>query len=290
MINRLFIFGIGYSALELAKYLLLNGWDVGGSCRNQKKCNQMIDVGIDAKVFDRDNPLVHPQDILSGYSHILTTVPPDDTGDPVFDIHANHLNKISSLKWFGYISTTSVYGNHAGNWVDEESLVKPSGERGKKRLLAENNWHSLMSTSFPVHIFRVSGIYGPNRNPFKKILAGNAYRVDNPNHLFSRIHVRDFSQVLYLSMLSPNPGRIYNVCDNEPATSSDVIEYAARLLGVDPPPLSALDDIEMSEMAKSFYSDSKKIRNNRIKDELGIVLKFPNYREGLDSILEEIEN
>ena len=194
----------------------------------------------------------------------------------------NSLLEREGLRWVGYLSTTGVYGDHGGAWVDESTPVNPSTERGKTRVRMERAWRSGL---LPMHVFRLAGIYGPGRGPFKKVLAGTARRVIKPDQVFSRIHVDDAARVLKASMERPDPGAIYNVCDDLPAPPEEVIAHAAELLGVPVPPAIPFDEAEMSPMARSFYADSKRVSNRKIKAELGVKLEYPDYRSGLAALL-----
>ncbi|MFK7751450.1 MAG: SDR family NAD(P)-dependent oxidoreductase, partial [Sedimentitalea sp.] len=182
-------------------------------------------------------------------------------------------------------STTGVYGDHGGGWVDETTPLTPSTRRGKWRVVAEADWQSI--PDLPLHIFRLAGIYGPGRGPFAKVRAGTARRVIKPGQVFSRIHVDDIAQVLAASIARPNPGAIYNLCDNDPAPPQDVIAHAATLLGLPLPPEVDFDTADMTPMARSFYAESKRVRNDRIKTELGVTLRHPDYRAGLAALLAE---
>jgi len=188
------------------------------------------------------------------------------------------------LDWVGYLSTTGVYGNHDGGWVDEDTPLTPSTKRGQWRKQAEEDWQSI--PGLPLHIFRLAGIYGPGRGPFAKLRNGTARRVIKDNQVFSRIHVDDIAQVLAASIAAPNPGAIYNLCDDDPAPPQDVIAYAAELLNMPIPPAVPFDQADLSPMARSFYGDSKRVRNDRMKSELGITLKYPTYRAALAAMLE----
>ncbi len=188
----------------------------------------------------------------------------------------------------GYLSTTGVYGDRDGGWVDEEAPLEPTGARGRKRVAAEAAWLALRRDhGVPVHLFRLAGIYGPGRNALATVQAGRAKRIDKPGQVFSRIHVDDIATVLEASMARPNPGRAYNVCDDEPAPPAEVIAHACDLLGVAPPPLVPFEQAELSAMARSFYRDNKRVSNRRIKQELGVKLAYPGYKAGLAALLRE---
>jgi len=207
-------------------------------------------------------------------------------GDPVFDSHRDDITAIPNLAWLGYLSTTGVYGDRGGGWVDETSELQPTGERGARRVAAEMAWLGLCrDRDVPVHVFRLAGIYGPGRCPFDALRAGTARRIDKPGQVFSRVHVDDLATVLRASMAQPRPGAVYNVCDDEPASPAEIIAHAAALLGLPPPPLVPFEAAELSPMARSFYADNKCVSNALIKQELGVRLRYPSYRDGLPAIL-----
>lgn len=281
---KLFCFGIGYSALHLIADLMLeDDWTFAGTCRTEDKCVRAREAGIDAVAFERGSPIKSIAAALQGVTHLLLSVPPDDVGDPVLDEHAADLAVLApQLRWAGYLSTTGVYGDRGGGWVDESGALMPANARGWRRVTAEAGWFTLHQESgLPLHIFRLAGIYGPGRSPLDQLRAGTAHRIDKPGQYFSRIHVEDLARVLMASMRRPNPGRVYNVCDDEPAHPADVVAHAAKLLGMEPPPLVPFATAQLSEMARSFYAENKRVQNHRIKDELSVVLRYPTYREGL---------
>lgn len=281
---RLYIFGIGYTGEALARAALAGGWQVAGTSRSASKCAALRARGIAAVPFDRTQAL--DEDALAGTTHLLSSVPPDETGDPVLDQAGAALARLGRLSWQGYLSTTGVYGDRAGGWVDENSDLRPAGERGRRRVAAEQGWLDLgRRTGTPTHLFRLPGIYGPGRSPLDDLKAGTARRIDKPGQVFSRIHVDDLVRVLQASMAKPDPGAAYNVTDDEAAPSSEVVEFAAGLLGVEPPPLIPFGEAKLSPMAASFYAESKRVRNDRIKQELGVTLSYPTYREGLRAII-----
>ena len=280
---RLFCFGLGYSALALARLVAAEGWAVSGTCRSTEAAAALHRLGFSAELFDRGHPL--PADALRGVTHVLVSVPPDDAGDPVLDRHADDLAQ-PGLCWLGYLSTTGVYGDRAGGWVDESAAPAPTGERGRRRVLAETGWLDLWRRrAAPAHIFRLAAIYGPGRSPFAALRAGAAKRIDKPGQVFSRVHVEDLARVLRASMARPRPGAVYNVCDDDPAAPETVVAYAAKLLGIAAPPLVAFDQAGLSTMARSFYDDNKRVRNALIKRELDVGLRYPDYRAGLAAIL-----
>ena len=268
--------GHGYSAQALSRRLIPLGWRVIGTTRTQDKATALAAMGVE--------PLIWPGDILAAVSqatHLLTSVAPDAAGDPVVRELGPQI-AAAGLSWVGYLSTTAVYGHHNGDWVDEGTALTPSTARGAARVRAEGEWAAL---GLPLHIFRLAGIYGPGRGPFEKVRDGTARRIFKPGQVFSRIHVEDIAAVLEASLARPNPGTIYNVCDNDPASPEDVLSLAATLLGLPEPPMVAYEDADMSPMARSFYAENKRVRNDRIKRELGVQLQFPTYREGLAGLL-----
>jgi nucleoside-diphosphate-sugar epimerase len=283
--GRLFCFGFGFCARQLAERLLPQGWTVAGTARAPAEAAP-AGPAIPRHAFAREHPLPAPAALLAGTTHLLVSIPPDDSGDAVLDKHAGDLAALPDLRWVGYLSTTGVYGDRAGGWVDEADALRPTGERGRRRVAAEDAWRALgRRTGIAVHCFRLAGIYGPGRSALDTLRAGRAQRIDKPGQVFSRIHVADVAATLVASMARPNPGAAYNVCDDDPAPPADVIAYAAELLGVAPPPLVPFETAALSPMARSFYDDNKRVSNRRIKEELGVRLTYPSYRQGLVALL-----
>ena len=275
--STLLSLGHGYSARALARCLVPQGWRVIGTTRNPKKAEAYRAEGVE--------PLMWPGDLwaaLAEATHILCSAAPDAQGDPF--LRAVPGIAQSKAQWVGYLSTTGVYGDHDGGWVDETTPLTPQSDRGRQRVLAEGQWKA---TGLPVHVFRLAGIYGPGRGPFEKVRDGTARRIIKPRQVFSRIHVDDIAQVLEASIRHPNPGAAYNVCDDNPCPPEEVIGYAARLLGLPEPPAVPFDEVEptMTPMARGFYNESKKVRNDRIKAELGVKLLYPDYPQGLAALL-----
>jgi nucleoside-diphosphate-sugar epimerase len=285
--RHLFCFGYGYSARALARRLLDEGWAVSGTCRSDEKHAPETADGIRLFPFDRERPLSDARAALDGVTAVLSSIPPDGMGDPVLDRHGGALAAARGLRWIGYLSTTGVYGDTGGAPVDETAPLRPTSERGRRRVEAERRWLDLFDRhGRPVHVFRLAGIYGPGRSAVEQVLRGEKRRIDKPGHLFSRIHVDDIAAVLRASIGRPDPGRLYNVCDDEPAAPADVVAYACRLLGVATPPPVPFERAAsgLSPMALSFWRDNRRVDNARIKRELGIALRYPNYRDGLAAI------
>ena len=272
--KTLLVLGHGYSATALAHRLIPLGWSVIGTTRTRAEALRADGVA----------PLIWPGDLtpaLACATHILASAAPDAGGDPFLQAAGAQI-AAARPEWVGYLSTTAVYGDHQGAWVDEDTALTPQSSRAVQRVLAEGQW---LQTGLPVHIFRLAGIYGPGRGPFEKLRNGTARRILKPGQVFSRIHVEDIAATLMASIAHPNPGRIYNVCDDEPAPPEGILSYAAQLLGLPEPPAIDFDTAEMTPMARSFYGESKRVRNDRIKRELGVQLAYPGYRQALQAIL-----
>jgi nucleoside-diphosphate-sugar epimerase len=287
-VKRLFCFGLGYSARKLAISLMKEGWSVEGTCRSESKQAELFKIGIDAKIFDGSKPIDDAGVSLARASHVLSSVPPSREGDEagksdsVFDLHSKFFRTTQRLQWVGYLSTTGVYGDAGGRSVDEFSPINPSSERSQNRVAAEASWLSMGA-----HIFRLAGIYGPGRNVLDKARDGSARRVEKPGHKFSRIYVDDITTTVRASIDRPNPGAIYNVCDDEAASPAEVSRFAYEILGLEPPLVIPFKEAAktMSPMGLSFWQDNRLVDNSRIKEELGVNLACPNYRVGLRAIL-----
>jgi nucleoside-diphosphate-sugar epimerase len=281
--NTLLSFGHGYSAQALARRLVPRGWRVIGTTRRSDKARALAGDGVEGLVWPAEGDIAGA---IATATHILISAAPDAAGDPVLrDLRDAIAARAPHLAWAGYLSTTGVYGDAAGDWVDEDSPLTPATERGRARVAAEVEWAAI--DGLPLHVFRLAGIYGPGRGPFEKVRQGTARRIIKPGQVFSRIHVEDIAQVLDASIARPNPGQVYNLCDDDPAPPEDVIAHAARLLGLPVPPAEDFDGAEMTPMARSFYAESKKVRNDRIKTELGVRLIYPDYKAGLAALLAE---
>ena len=278
-------FGHGYSARALAARLIPRGWRVIGTTRSAGKTETLRAEGVEPLIWPGEDP----EPALRQATHLLSSVAPGAEGDPVLAAcGAAIAARAPALGWAGYLSTTGVYGDREGGWVDEDAPLDPATERGRRRVAAEAAWQRLAAESgLPLHIFRLAGIYGPGRGPFAKVQAGDARRIVKPGQVFSRIHVDDIARVLEASIDRPRPGAVYNVCDDEAAPPQDVLAHAANLLGLPPPPEVAFEDAELSPMARSFYAESKRVSNRRMREELGVAPLYPTYREGLAALLED---
>ncbi|WP_374443082.1 SDR family oxidoreductase [Stella sp.] len=282
MTPRFFCFGLGYVGAAVASALAAAGWAAAGTVRASAPA---LPGAVAVLRFSADMPL--DPAALAGTTHLLSTVAPEGGRDPVLAALAAPIRALPGLRWVGYLSSTGVYGDHDGGWVDEETPPRPSGARGRHRLMAEEAWRDLWRHhGLPVHVFRVAGIYGPGRSAVDLVRAGTARRIVKPGQYFSRIHRDDIVAVLRASMAHPRPGAVYNLADDLPAAPEAVVAHAARLLGVAPPPAEPFAAVaeSLSPMARSFYADNRRIANGRIKRELGVRLLYPTYREGLAAI------
>lgn len=274
------VLGHGYSAGFLTPLLRAEGWQVSGTTRGNPA--RVAAAGAEPLLWPGDDAAVRAA--IAEADAILVSVGPDQGADPVLAAFGAAIAR-ARPGWLGYLSTTGVYGDQAGGWVDETAACDPSTRRGRERLAAEQGWQALAAAhGLPLHIFRLAGIYGPGRGPFAKLLAGTARRIVKPGQIFSRVHAEDIAQVLLASIKAPCPGAIYNVCDDDPAPPEAVIGHAAELLGLPLPPAEDFATAEMTPMARSFYAESKRVANDRIKRELGVTLRHPDYRAGLAAL------
>lgn len=286
----MFFFGLGYTAERLAARLLSVGWLVSGTVREPEKREALEKRGIDAYLFGPDRPLESPDRALESVTHLVSSIPPAEAGDPALLAHGEAIRAVETLRWIGYLSTPAVYGDRQGGVARESDTPNPGSSRGHRRLAAEQAWTEAFDGVAPVQIFRLSGIYGPGtRNAIAQVKAGSARIIDKPGQVFNRIHVDDIGSILLASMACPRPGGIYNVADNEACASGDIIRHACALLGVEPPKPIPFDSAELSPMARSFYSECKRLDTTRLVEELNVRLAYPTYREGLAAILTELE-
>jgi len=282
MTRRLFIFGLGFSGLEIARAARAQGWTVAGTCTTADKAARLAAEGIDAQLFDGTQPL--RDGAAADGAHVLCTIAPGTTGDPAIGHCARLLRR---ARWLGYLSTTGVYGDHDGGWVDEETPARPSLPRSVARLAAERAWQATaLEAGLAIDIFRLPGIYGPGRSTLDQVRAGTARRIDKPGQVFSRIHVADIAGTVLAALARPHEAGIYNVADDLPAPTGEVVAFACELLGKPVPPAIPWAEIEptLSAMARSFYAENRRVRNDRIKTALGVSLRYPTYREGLSAI------
>lgn len=280
---KILFFGFGYSAKTLLPNLTQAGFTAAGTSRTPSTAKLMNDSSIHLLNFESKNI----EKYLSQCTHLLISIPPPQSGhDIVLLNYADLIVKTApGIKWIGYLSSTGVYGDHNGEWVDEHSTCHPTGDTAIHRLTAEREWMAFaVKHQLPLHIFRLAGIYGPGRNAFARILNSKKYSIYKDRHVFSRIHVEDIANVLKASIDSPQPLSIYNVADDEPAPAHLVDEYAASLLGIAPLPLVDVNNATLSSMEREFYASNRRVSNKKIKLELGITLRYPTYREGLKKI------
>ncbi|WP_262693482.1 SDR family oxidoreductase [Kordiimonas aquimaris] len=281
---HLLVLGPGYSAAPLMDRTQRAGWRVSATWRRQERAAELEDSGIKPvaltkEAFAKDGP-------LSSVTHVLVSIAPNKDGDPVLTALSDQLEKLPLIKWIGYLSSTNVYGDHGGAWVDETSTTKPSLDRGKRRLEAEENWTALGTRiNAVVHIFRLAGIYGPGKNAIRSVMDGKAKRTIKQGQVFGRIHRDDIASALWLAANSDIISTVFNLTDDLPAPPQDVITAASQLLGVAPPPIVAFEDANLSAMGRSFYAENKRVRNIKAKQALGWRLEYPDYHQALPKLL-----
>lgn len=282
-----FFFGMGYSSLASARaihQLIDSAIPIAGTTRSQERAEQMVDSAYRIHVFDGEAPGETLGEDLAKATHVILSIPPDEHGDPALNHHRAALDAAKDLEWICYYSTVGVYGDFGGAWIDESADTNPINKRSRQRVEAEAAWREYAAQrGVPLLILRLAGIYGPGRSAFDKLRDGTARRIVKPGQVFNRIHVEDIGRVTALAAARKLAGT-FNLCDNEPAPPQDLVTYAAGLIGVTPPAEVPFDLAEMTEMARSFYSDNKRVSNKAIKQALGIELIYPTYREGLDAI------
>lgn len=285
---KLFVFGLGYSATStvnrLGSYCREKGGFVAATVRTGEKAARVADAGIRAHVFGGEKPGDERMRAdLRAASHILVSIAPGKD-DPALAHHRRDLEESAALRWIGYYSTVGVYGDHRGNAVDEAGELRAQNARSRERVLAEAAWTALGDEcGIPVAVIRLAGIYGPGRNAFVNLERGTARRIVKPGQIFNRIHVEDIAAITEAAALK-RAGGVFNGADNEPAPPQDVVEYAARLMGVPVPPDIPFDEADLSSMGRSFYGETKRVMNARLERDLGIALRYPTYREALDAL------
>lgn len=284
--GRLLCLGLGYTARALAQRLAPRGFAITGTSRTADGAAAINRDGWQGLVLDGHTPPSDPvQEAVGTATHVLISASPDAAGDPVLRHLGAALGQATSLRWIGYLSTIGVYGGDEGAWVDETTAPRPTSDRNHWRLAAEAQWLDFGATHrCRVEVFRLPGIYGPGRSAIDQLLAGTARRIVKPGQVFNRMHVADIAAALEAAIATEPRHSLYNLTDDEPAPSDVVMTFAAQCLGIDPPPAIAFEDAQLSAMAKSFYGQSKRVSNRRMKAELGVVLRYPTYREGLRAL------
>lgn len=286
--SNLFVFGLGYTAMAVAAFEESGGWRVSGTVRSKDRASALAKRGLGgiAPILFDDRAAV--ESAVHAATHVLVSTPANEDGDPALLAYGQALRDAPALRWIGYLSTIGVYGDHGGGWIDEDTPVAPPPGRKSARIEAEKAWEALAhERDIPLDIFRLAGIYGPGRSLLDRIRAGDAKRIVKPGQVFNRVHVEDIAQTVIAAIRRERRGggmRIYNVADDEPAPPQDVLLYAAELLGAPPPPEIPFEKAELSAMGRSFYEDNKRVHNTKIKRELGVVLRYPTYREGLQAL------
>lgn len=283
---HLFCFGLGYSAAALAPSLVECGWKMSGTSTSGEGAARIRALGFDGLVFDGAQRSPAVAEALQHATHVLLSIPPGVGGDPALNVHGADIAQSAKVSWIGYFSTVGIYGDAGGDWVSEDTAPSPASERGKRRLDSENAWLDYgRCFGKTVMIFRLPGIYGPGRSTIDDLKSGTARRIVKPGQVFNRIHVADIANAVLCAIDKPRAGGVYNVTDDEPAPPQDVVAFAAELLELPMPPDLDFATADLSPMARSFYSESKRVSNARMKSELGVKLKYPTYRTGLQAIV-----
>ena len=283
--SALVCLGLGYCARFYAAEFGKRFDSVIGTSRSPDK---KAGASGEMLVFDGIHPSPELREAISGASALLISAAPGDTGDPVLAALADNIAAAAKLQSIVYLSSLGVYGDHGGAWIDETAPTIPPHTRGAARVDAELAWQALgRQRNTPVAILRLGGIYGPGQNAFVRLLAGRAHRIDKPGHVSNRIHVADIAQAIDAAFARRFDGLV-NVTDGEPAPPGDQIEFAAKLLGIAPPPLLSFDEAKrtLSPFLMSFYDGGARVRNDKLKNTLGVTLRYPNYRAGLQALLD----
>ncbi len=283
---KIFCFGFGQVAESFVNKLIHEKKDLDLSITSRKETHEIEFNGlkINSFLFNNEKTDESLKDKLKMADYILISIPPFGSKDIVASYLDTNSKIIKACKWITYLSATSVYGDHKGEWVNEKSATQPTSSSGLNRLKAENSWKSLSSKhNFPLQIFRLAGIYSNESNILKRLQLGKVQFVDKKNHFFSRIHLEDIANILFESLENFKNSEVYNICDDKPAAQSEVIAYGAKLLNLEKPKPIKLEDLE-SEMLQNFYKDSKKVDNKKMKNFFNYNLEYPTYKEGLNYI------
>ncbi|MBX3596662.1 MAG: SDR family oxidoreductase [Rhizobiaceae bacterium] len=279
---KVLVFGAGFSGRRFAR-MRPETARVLGTTRSADKFGSLREVGLEPFLFASRTIAPDLQRELTGVTHLVVSIAPDDQGDPVLDALKAPM---PALQWVGYLSTVGVYGDYSGAWVDEESPCKPVSNRSRERVEAERQWLDYGARfGVPVSVLRLSGIYGPGRNAFVNLQNGTAKRLIKPGQVFNRIHADDIAGVLW-HLIDRNLGGVYNVTDDEPSPPQDVVAYAAKLMGIEPPPEVPFETAQLSPMARSFYAECKRVSNAKIK-KTGFGFAYPDYRRALETMWKE---
>jgi nucleoside-diphosphate-sugar epimerase len=282
---NIFCFGFGQVAKNFIKNISTKNIKINLTVTSRDSSSKKVFDGINYDSFQfsqnsYDKKLIKN---LEASNYILVSIAPID-GDDIVIKNFKNILKEKKIKWLTYLSATSVYGDHKGEWVDEKSKTNPTSPNGVKRLKAEKSWMELAENqNLPVQIFRLSGIYSHENNVLKRLKSGDAKIIKKENQFFSRIHVEDIAEILFKSLEQFKNKEIYNISDDRPASSEEVILYGSKLLNIEPPAIIELKSVD-SIMTRNFYKDSKKVDNKKMKEIFNYKLKYPTYVEGLKYI------
>ncbi len=284
---NLVIFGLGYSATHFIQSRA-EKFCCTATVTTTEKARSLTRPGLDVRVFSPEtiDPFIF--DAIAKADAVLASVGPGANGDPALECFGAAMAQAPNLKTIVYLSTIGVYGDHQGAWIDETTPCAPSNDRSRWRLRVEEQWLALGAPAGRhVHVLRLAGIYGPGQNALVNLRRGTARRIVKPGQVFNRIHVEDIARAIDACLVDRGNGRIWNISDNEPAPGEDVVTYAAKRLGMQPPPLIDFETATLSPMARSFYGETKRVSNRAMREELGVKLAFPSYREGIDALFED---
>ncbi|GGK36632.1 SDR family oxidoreductase [Salinarimonas ramus] len=276
-------FGFGYSAAQTVRQGAFA--TVVGTVRSPEKAAALEADGITARLFSPENVDPRIEGDLTHATHVLLSIPPRDGVDPALAAFGEAIAAAPRIEAIVYLSTIGVYGDANGGWVDEDTPLAPKHARADARADAEAAWLALGARSGKrVCVLRLGGIYGPGRNPILQLRAGTARRIVKPGQVFNRIHVADIAQAVNAAFVRGRAGGVYNVVDDEPTPPQDVIAYAGEVAGIAPPPEIPFEEAELSPMGRAFWSTSKRVSNRRLREELGVALLYPTYREGITAL------
>lgn len=285
---KLFFFGMGYSAAATARAvhrLIAPATPIAGTTRSADRADTLADSAVRLHLFEGTDPGPTLAEDLGAASHVVDSIPPDENGDLALRHHRPELDGSANLEWLCYYSTVGVYGDFGGAWIDESAACHPGHFRSRQRLIAEDQWRAYAKArGVPLLILRLAGIYGPGRSAFEKLNSGTARRIVKAGQVFNRIHVADIGRMTALAA-ARNLSGTFNLCDDLPAPPQELVAYAAELMGVPPPPEIDFENADLTDMARSFYSDNKRVCNAALKQALGVDLLYPTYRDGLAGIL-----
>ncbi len=289
--KSLFCFGMGRVLTQLSLILSARGWGVSGTCKSEEKKDQLNSIDLSSYIFDSDKEIPDIYDKIKNCTHILISIPPKDEGCVVIKYYHSLFKSLKNLSWIGYVSSTSVYGDYPDQWVDEEASLNTKSQMGINRIKAENQWREIAkNTSIPLQIFRAGGIYSSSRNQVTKVISNSGEPFIKNDIKFNRIHQDDLVGVILASFKLDDGINVFNVVDDEPASTWSQIKFICKRLKLPIPESKVLGEIEISEKKRNFFNENKLVKNDLIKKKLDYQLKFPTYKEGLGYIIEQLRS